>query len=64
MLGTCVGLNSKKIIGCDLSSSWVRIVTGKHTLALISIDIVSCSLRISFLLARRHLKRRATRLAP
>jgi hypothetical protein len=63
MLGTCAGLNSKKIIGCDLPSSWVRILTGKHPLALISIDIVSCTVPISFLLARRHLSRRATRLA-
>lgn len=63
MLGTCAGLNFKKVIGSELSSSWVRILTGKHPLALIRIDIVSCSLRISFLLAKRHLRRRATRLA-
>jgi len=63
MLDTCAGLNSKKIIGCDLSSSWVRILTGKHPLAVISIDMVSYSIRISFPLPKRHLRRRATRVA-
>lgn len=63
MLGKCAGLNSKKIIGCELSSSWVRILTGKHPRSLTSIDIVSCTIRISSLLAIRHLRRRATRLA-
>jgi hypothetical protein len=35
MLDTCAGLNSKKVTGGDLSSSWVRILTDKHPLALI-----------------------------